>query len=120
MAAIIGSWNPVFVKELAVEVQSYLEKIYVDGAEYTDEEGIVDLKIDTEVESALESVLDEKGLSGINATEDFNQLFDLVKEQIPGSFFSDIEDGFRDEFEEAELYNRNPLHYYGMRQSDFI
>jgi hypothetical protein len=53
-------------------------------------------------------------------SNDFSNLVDVVFDAIPSKFFERITEGFEEQIEETNAYNKNPLAYYGMSERDFL
>jgi hypothetical protein len=119
---LVTSWNPAFIQTLVEKVQSHLSDFYSEAnpSEFADEEDCINLNEMEQAEAALESVLENEGLNGLIGSDDFADLSFDVFRAIPQSFFEEIESEYREQLEDAALYHRNPLAYYGMSQRDFL
>jgi hypothetical protein len=118
---LVGSWNPEYIQSLAARVQKVLEdEVYTDAEGYADEEGEVNLCEQEETETALSNLLADDDLLGIVESDDFADMAYEVFDAIPFKFFDDIRSEFEEKIQEIKAYNRNPLAYHGVSQSDFI
>jgi hypothetical protein len=120
---LVANWNPEYIKSIATRVQKVLEEeIYsdIDPTSYADEEGVIDLCEQDEAESVLANLLADDDLLGIVESDDFADLAYEVFQAIPQKFFDGIESQFKEKIQESNEFNRDPLGYHGMRQSDFI
>jgi hypothetical protein len=118
---LVANWNPEYIKSLAARVQKVLEdEVYTDAEGYADVEGEIDLCEQDEAETALSNLLADDDLLGIVESDDFADLAYEVFQAIPQKFFGDIESHFKEKIHESNEFNRDPLGYHGMRQSDFI
>lgn len=110
----------------------HIEEIILDSPDdhYDREEDVVDIDTDSVEREALEKLIDDDIFPYIH--EDIEEITDDEEDWIMAqlqktwqdktwrNYYRRIEKEVREAVEEADLFRRNPLAYYGMRQSDFL
>jgi hypothetical protein len=115
------AWSSEYVKNVTRRVEENLSSKYQqDPLEYIDEEGNVSIDKDNDIDSAIETVLELDELGGIIATEDFDSLAEGVHEWLDFNLFEQASDYIKETYNDTVEYNKNPLRYHGMRESDFL
>lgn len=119
----VAAWNDEYVKYLAERLEKFLDEYYEDKMDFVDDEGHIDLKEDLAWDTSLERLLEDEGLDVIIATDDFEELSHHVASRfhnIHKNFFSQMADAIEEVYQDTVEYNKDPLGYYGMSQSDFL
>lgn len=103
-----------FVKKVQDRVVEVVEN---DPLEYIDEEGFVDLGEENLIDQAVEHIFENE----VNETYDVPTiLYEETHERFDNDLWEGLSDTVKEVYRDSVEYNRDPLGYHGMKQSDFL
>lgn len=111
-ALILTLLDEDFVKKVQKRVEDMVEN---DPMEYVDEEGHVSLDEDNLIDQAIEHTFEMEYSHDVPTV-----VYEMVHEEFDFKILEPLEDMVKEVYNDTVEYNRDPLGYHGMKQSDFL